>query len=527
MTDPGVPPLLEVRGLTKRYPGVVALDGVDLAAAAGEVHALVGANGAGKSTLMNLLSGAQHPSAGEIRIDGAVVRFADPAAAQDRGIATVYQEFSLVPQLSVARNIFLGREPRGRFGLVDHRRLTERAGDLLSRFKLKLDPDAEVASLSVADQQLVEIARALSFRARILILDEPTSVLSLAEQENLFTIIRRLSGEGILVLYVSHHLREVLAIADRITVLRDGRKIATRGSGGLTVGDLVDLMLGRSDAYDRQAADRPTEAGGPPFDIAYRTDEHETRVSLNGGEIVGLAGLVGAGRTRFARALTGSTPRGASVTVDHDGRTWRFSSPRQAMRQGFVYLTEDRKRDGLFAELDVIANATASTLPRFRLGPFRNGRRERAAATEMLHRLHLVASGLDVPVVKLSGGNQQKVLIGRALLTAPKLLVCDEPTRGVDVGAKAEIHEILRDLARRGVAVLVVSSEIEELLSLADRIVVMHESRFVADMPARQAEEADILIAASGGAHPAATPGGGEPVTALGGPEHVEANHDP
>lgn len=499
VSDRGAAPLLATKGLAKRYPGVVALRGVDFAANAGEIHALVGANGAGKSTLMNLLSGAQAPSEGEISIEGQSVRFAGPASAQKCGIATVYQEFSLVPQLSVARSIFLGREPRGAFGLVDKRKLAEQTRALLERFSLKLDPDAEVARLTVAEQQLVEIARALSFDARILILDEPTAVLSLAEQENLFAIIRRLKSRGMLVLYVSHHLQEVLEIADSVTVLRDGEKIATRTTEGLGIDDLVGLMLGRSGAFSSPGNDRPEHIGGSSFNITYRADGAESSIELRGGEIVGVAGLVGAGRTTFARTLTGSAPRTASVDIDHDGRTFRFSSPREAMRAGVVYLTEDRKRDGLFAELDIIANATASALPGLGFGPFRNSRRERAVSSDILQRLRLVASSLGAPVVDLSGGNQQKVLIGRALLTNPKLLVCDEPTRGVDIGAKAEIHAILRTLAYSGVAVLVVSSEIEELLALSHRIVVMHERRFVAEMPAHEAREAEILIAASGG----------------------------
>lgn len=499
MTETIPVPLLAIKSLAKRYPGVVALRGVDLTAHAGEVHALVGANGAGKSTLMNLLAGAQLPSAGEICLDGQAVRFDSPASAQERGIAAVYQEFSLVPQLSVGRNIFLGREPKGPFGFVDTRKLADQTRALLDRFNLKLDPDAEVATLSVADQQLVEIARALSFNARILILDEPTAVLSLSEQDNLFGIIRRLKGEGMLVLYVSHHLREVLEIADRVTVLRDGEKIATRDTAGLTLDDLVSLMLGRSDAYTKTANQQPEIADGARFDISYRTDRPEARLALRGGEIVGLAGLVGAGRTTFAKALCGNALSTASVELAHEGRTLHFSSPREAMRFGVVYITEDRKRDGNFAELDIVANATASALSNLGVGPFRNSRRELTESSSILQRLHLVASSLDAPMTKLSGGNQQKVLIGRALLTEPSILVCDEPTRGVDIGAKGEIHEILRGLARSGVAILVISSEIEELQALAHRIVVMHERRFVAEMPAREAEEAQILIAASGG----------------------------
>jgi ABC-type sugar transport system ATPase subunit len=300
------------------------------------------------------------------------------------------------------------------------------------------------------------------------------------------------------VLYVSHHLREVLTIADRVTVLRDGRKVVTREVKGLALPDLIALMIGRSGAYSRIAGNAAA-TGGSTFRITYRTDKGESGLALQAGEILGLAGLVGAGRTTFARALSGNRRDTAAVEVEYDGCPLDLSSPAEAIAHGIVYLTEDRKRDGMFSGLDIIANATAASLPALRMGPFRDARKERKLARHMLERLQLVASSLDAPVVKLSGGNQQKVLIARALLTAPKMLVCDEPTRGVDVGAKAEIHQMLRQLASSGVAILVISSEIEDLLAVADRIVVMHQRRFVAEMPAQAADEARILLAASGG----------------------------
>ena len=295
---PPVGPLIETRGLAKRYPGVTALEGMDFSGEAGEIHALVGANGAGKSTLMNLLAGAISPSAGEILLAGEPVRFAGPAAALEQGIATVYQEFSLVPQLSVARNVFLGREPRGRFGLVDHGRLIAEARALLDRFSLGLDPRVEVSGLSVAEQQLVEIAKALSFAARILILDEPTAVLSLAEQGNLFAIMRRLRAEGLLILYVSHRLEEVLAIADRITVLRDGGKVATRPVAGLAMADLVAMMIGASSASPTRRVTVPADAA--EYVATYRTADGTGRLAIRAGEILGLAGFVGAGRTTLS-----------------------------------------------------------------------------------------------------------------------------------------------------------------------------------------------------------------------------------
>lgn len=490
-------PLLEVANLSKHYSGVAALKDVTLSADAGEIHAIIGANGAGKSTLMNLLSGVTPPSGGTISLAGEAVRFSSPQAAQAAGVATVYQEFSLVPQLSVARNIFLGREPRNRFGLIDRTRLEADTRALLARFSIMLDPSAEVNSLSVAQQQMVEIARALTYASRILILDEPTAVLSLAEQENLFSIMRRLRAGGLLILFVSHRLEEVLSIADRITIIRDGRKIETRAAAGMTIADIVSLMIGLT--QKAPPPPRPVAPDAERYAIEYTTSQGAQRIGIRRGEIVGLAGLVGAGRTTFARALAGNPIPGAAVAADIHGAAFSLRTPHDAMRSGVVYLTEDRKRDGIFGGLDLVANATAAALPEMSRFGIRNHRAEVLRSREMLERLRLVASGLNVPIAKLSGGNQQKVVLARALLTRPQLLICDEPTRGVDVGAKAEIHDILRELAAQGTAVLVVSSESEELLALSHRILVMHDRRFVAEMPVDQASELDILLAASGG----------------------------
>ncbi len=490
-------PLLEVQNLHKHYQGVAALKGVDFDGKAGEIHAIVGANGAGKSTLMNLISGASAPTGGDILIDGVVVKLNSPQAAQTLGIATVYQEFSLVPQLSVARNIFLGREPHGAFGLIDERRLNAAAAALLSRFSIGLDPRTNVAALSVAEQQLVEIVRALSFEARILILDEPTAVLSLGEQDNLFAIMRQLRAEGMLILYVSHRLEEILATADRVTVLRDGDKVGTRSIGELSMDDLVRMMIGENRRASQPRAAMP--ASTERYDIAYTTSDGTQAIAVRPGEILGLAGLVGAGRTTFARAVAGVSASAALARITLNGRTLSNGSPHAAMRDGLVYLTEDRKRDGIFAGIDIIGNATATALPMLGHLGFRNRGRERARASAILTRLRLVAATLDMPIGKLSGGNQQKVVLGRALMVAPRLLICDEPTRGVDIGGKAEIHDLLRELAAQGTAMIVISSEIDELLGLADRIVVMSNRRFVADMAAADATEAAILTAAAGG----------------------------
>jgi ABC-type sugar transport system ATPase subunit len=490
---------LSVRGLSRRWPGVQALSGVDLDAHAGEVLAVVGANGAGKSTLMTILAGALHPSAGEIRLDGRPVRFAGPAAARAAGIATVYQEFSLVAQLSVARNVWLGREPAGRFGLVDRPAMAAATRALSDRYGLALDPAAEVGGLGVAAQQQVELARALTGDPRILILDEPTAVLALDEQERLFGIVRGLRDRGILILYVSHHLDEVLRIADRVAVLRDGRLVSVAPAAGETVPGLVGKMVGAL----APPAPRPAAAApGPDWHLRWqdRAGAETAALRLRGGSVLGLAGLVGAGRSTMARALVGMAAPVLRARVSVDGQAVRNATPPAALAAGLVYLTEDRKREGLFLNRSVAENALAGRLALRPLAGLGGARAERPAARTMLDRLRLVSAGLDVAAGTLSGGNQQKALIGRALLTAPRLLVCDGPTRGVDVAAKAEIHAILRDLAATGVAVIVLSSEFDELLTLADRIAVVRGGAIVDDRPASTASVAGLLAAASGAA---------------------------
>lgn len=494
-------PLLSVRGVSKRYPGVVALDDVSFSAVAGEIHALIGANGAGKSTLMNVLSGATGSSEGSIVIDGVSVQFRSPADAKAAGVSTVYQEFSLVPQLSVARNIYLGREPLTRWNTVDEPRMIADARDLLAEYGIALDPRREVSQLTVAQQQMVEIARALSVASRILILDEPSAVLSLTEQEKLFEIMRLLRARGVLILYVSHRLEEIIALADRLTVLRSGRMVGTQSVAGLEVADIVRLMIGGEAKAARPMHAIPEDAAH--YRITYTTGRGGSELAVRAGELVGIAGLVGAGRTTFGRALAGMTMPGARIALTIDGRARTFASCEEAIASGVVYLTEDRKKDGIFGNLDLVRNASASALISFcRLG-FLKARNENAASADVLKRLHLVARDLDVPISSLSGGNQQKVIFGRALLTLPKLLICDEPTRGVDVGAKAEIHAALRDMAERGCAVIVISSEIEELLATSSRIVVMRDYCFLQEFKSQDTTEHDILqVALSGQAIP-------------------------
>ena len=494
-------PLLQVRGLAKHYGGVAALKGVDFTATAGEVHAIVGANGAGKSTLMNILSGVVTPSAGEVRIDGAAVPPLTPGRSQQFGIATVHQEFSLVPQLSVARNVYLGREPTGRFGTVDDERMTADAQRLFDTYHLDLDPNVQVEDLSVAQQQLVELAHALSGSSRVLILDEPTAVLAGSEQQNLFAIIEELKAKGLLILYVSHRLEEILTIADRVTVLRDGSIVATRPVAGLSMEDLVTLIIGEAGGV--RASSRGDAATGAceksqPICIDYRRGPESGSFELRPGEIVGLGGLVGSGRSTLARAVCGLKPPDTDVSLTLDGRERVFVTPNAAMRAGIAYVTEDRKRDGLFANLSIVKNTSAAALSLVSSAGILKPRAERRRVGEFLQRLRLSARTLEMPVDQLSGGNQQKVVFGRALMRAPRLLVCDEPTRGVDVGAKQEIYNLLRELAGRGVAILVISSEIEELIALTSRIVVMRDRRIVAELDTHETDEAQVLLAASG-----------------------------
>jgi ABC-type sugar transport system ATPase subunit len=493
------PSLLVARSIRKRFGGVRALDRVDFEVRRGEVHALVGENGAGKSTLMHILAGVFPPDAGSIEWEGREsTGFADENAAQRARIAIVFQERSLFGPLSIAENIFAGRQPVDRWGFIDRREQRRRSSALLARVGLDADPDMPVERLSSARQQLVEVAKALSIDAQLIIFDEPTAALTLAETETLFRVIGQLRDRQLGVIYISHRLEEVFRIANRVTVLKDGRGEGTDPVGRVTSRDLVSRMVGRGLDPRRHRPERPSEDAPVALEVRGLTDPPgcrprlvEVSLRVRAGEIVALAGLVGAGRTELALAIFGSRPdvRG---DIFVQGRRIQPRSAADAIAEGLGYLSEDRKEDGLFLEMSVADNILA--VDRRERGGWRHDARAgRAAANELCRSLRVVCRGPDEPVGRLSGGNQQKVALAKWLRVRPSVLIVDEPTRGVDVGAKAEIHELLFELARGGTALVVISSELPEVLAVADRILVMREGRLVGEIGRDEATE-DLIM---------------------------------
>ncbi len=498
MTD-----VLVATAVGKTFPGVVALSEVDLTLAAGEVHALVGENGAGKSTLIKVLTGVYSPDAGSLSYAGAPVSFARPADAQDAGIATVYQEVNLVPLQSVASNLFLGREPRNRFGLVDFRAMNRAARALLTSYGVEVDVTRPLRTLGMGVRQMVAVARAAAMSARVLILDEPTSSLEPREVDTLFEIIARLKADGVAVLYVSHRLDELYRICDRVTVLRDGRRVHSGPLTELPRLRLVAMMLGRDlDEVRRDGAtkfdgEHTAEDTEPVLTASGLTAKHRLAgvdVTVRPGEIVGLGGLLGAGRSETAMAIAGALPVDAG-TVSVDGRRLRTGSIAYAMRAGVVLLPEDRKADGILPDLSVRENIVLAALPRLsRFGIVSRRRQDRLVDTFM-KRLRIKASSPDQRVGDLSGGNQQKVLLARLLCTKPKVLLLDEPTRGIDVGAKAEVQALVDELAEEGLGVVLISSEFDEVIEGSDAIVVLRAGRVVTTLTGADVTESALLAA--------------------------------
>ncbi len=489
------PVLVEARGLTRRYPGVTALDAVDLDVRAGEVHVLLGENGAGKSTLVKLLSGIEPPDAGTLAVCGERVAPRSPREAQRLGISTIHQEFSLVPHLTVAENITLGHEPR-RFGLVDRRRARAVAEAALARLGAAVSPDARVGRLGVAEQQLVEIAKALTGALRVLVMDEPTSALTERETKELFGVVARLTAQGVGVVYISHRLEEIAEIGSRITVLRDGRRVATVGRGEVGLPALVRMMA------DRDLADqfpvRRREAGRELLraeGLAQHGRLHAIDLVVGEGEILGVAGLLGAGRSRLARVLAGAErPDAGRLRVD--GRDVRFRSPADAIRHGIVLLPEDRKRQGLVLGQTVAANLALPNLARLGRWGFVDPAAERVLARHWIDALRVRTTGPQQSARELSGGNQQKVVLGKWLAHGPRVLVVDEPTRGIDVHARSEIYTLLARLADEGLGVVMVSSELPEVIGLSDRVLVMARGRVTAHFARGEATADRILHAA-------------------------------
>jgi inositol transport system ATP-binding protein len=505
-------PVLEVRNFHKQFPGVKALDGVQLHVERGEVHALLGENGAGKSTLLKILSGAQTADQGEGFFDGCLLDPADtPLARQRLGLVTIYQEFNLLPFMSVAENLYLGREPTRR-GLIDWKRMRAQARAVLADLGLDVDPDREVRWLSVAQQQMVEIARAMTQSAKLIIMDEPTAALSSREVEVLHGVIRNLKERGVSLVYVTHRLQEVKQICDSFTVLRDGRFVARGAVSDAEVADLVRLMVGRDVEFVRRSRHAP--AGGAALSVkgictdrnprgGHATVLHDVSLDVRAGEVLGFAGLVGAGRTELARILFGADRCERGVLYLNGRELSPLGSPAEAIEAGLALVPEDRKQQGCFLEQSVSRNLTLPSLRKIAFWRiFVNERRENVLVEHYSQALAIKMAGPHVKIGTLSGGNQQKVLLARCMALNPTVLIVDEPTRGIDVGAKAEVHQLLCEMAARGVAVIVISSELPEVIALSDRIAVFREGRVNGVVAAEDASEAALMDLMAVG-HPA------------------------
>lgn len=495
----GSAPVVRMTGISKRFGGVQALRGVDFDLFPGEVHVLLGENGAGKSTLVKILSGVEIPDEGTIEVDGTPVHIDSPARARELGIATIFQEFSLAPHLTVAENLHLPHLPIRALRRVDQKQLWEGARRVLDKLGANVDPDAPIFSLTVAERQLVEIGRALMRDARVLIMDEPTAALSAGEIAQLFETVRRLKRAGVAILYISHRLEEVHQLGDRVTVFRDGRRVGTRPAAGVTVDELVAMMVGRE--VKRQAGSKRTSPGPVVLEVRGLNRSGVFRnidFSVRAGETVGIAGLVGSGAIGLAHSLFGDPPPEAGQ-IFLNGNPFTPASPRVCIRSGIGFIPEDRKHDGLVTIAPVAHNLTLPQLARFSRRGVLSLRREAEAAWQLVQRLGVVTAGIGAPAASLSGGNQQKLVVGKWIQPSLGLLIVAEPTRGVDVGAREEIYAVLEELKAQGVAIVVVSSDFQEVIRLSDQILVMRRGEIVGRMAAEEASQERLLALAIGG----------------------------
>jgi len=490
--------VLEVEGVRKEFPGVLALDNVQFRLRRGSVHALMGENGAGKSTLMKIIAGIYSPDSGTFRLRGLDIQLSSPLDALENGIAMIHQELNLMAPMTVAENIWIRREPTNRFGFVDHAEMRRKTAELFRRLNIYVDPNVEVGTLSVASRQMVEIAKAVSYESDVLIMDEPTSALTEREVQHLFTIIRSLREQGKGIIYITHKMSELFEIADEFSVFRDGKYIATRPSSEVTRDEIIRMMVGRE--ITQMFPKETVPIGDVVVSVQGLTLKgvfHDVSFDVRAGEILGIAGLVGSGRSNIAETLFGVTPASAGV-IELFGKPVRVDSPGIAMWHGMAFLTEDRKDTGCFLLLDVQENTQIAVL---QSGYVKHGFvRQKALARDAIdisNALRVKTPDMSEPIINLSGGNQQKVLIARWLLTKPKILILDEPTRGIDVGAKAEIHRLISKLAGQGVAVIMISSEMPEVLGMSDRIMVVHEGRVTGFLDRDEASQVKIMELAS------------------------------
>jgi len=486
--------LLEIEGVRKAFPGVVALDDVSFRLRRGTVHALMGENGAGKSTLMKIIAGIYRPDRGTIRLKGREIRLESPLDALENGIAMIHQELNLMNHMTVGENIWIRREPKTRLGLIDHSEMNRKTDALFRRLKIEVDPQAEIRHLSIAARQMVEIAKAVSYESEVLIMDEPTSALTGYEADHLFSIIRELRRTGIGIVYITHKMNEIFEIADEVSVFRDGRYVGTHAAQDISRDDIIRMMVGReiTNLFPKQTV--------PIGDVVLSVRNltlpgvfRDVSFDLRAGEILGVAGLVGSARSNVAEALFGVRPA-QSGSIAINGREARIDSPRAAMDHGMAFLTEDRKETGCFLILDVLENMQMAVLNgAYVKGGFVQDGAIGLACEGMRQALRVKTPTMHECIENLSGGNQQKVLIARWLLAKPKILILDEPTRGIDVGAKAEIHRLITELAREGVAVLMISSELPEVLGMSDRIMVMHQGRVTGFLDRAEADQVKVM----------------------------------